>query len=165
MAMANSLLDVADDWDLYVSTREKIRNEANKPAINLRKLVLLCITYDATSQQMLAAQAMLPQDPCPFDDEPPAYEIHASTSVQVAVEEVPDLSDDSSEDEYDSSDDEGDSCDDQYIWSDSKHIQASVSSRNLSPATQPAANKTTSTYIKTYIWQATKSICHRFYRK
>ena len=39
--MANSLLDIADDWDLSVSAGEKIRHDAAKPATNLRKLCSL----------------------------------------------------------------------------------------------------------------------------
>jgi hypothetical protein len=88
MAMTNHSLGGADDWHLYVSTGQKIRFEASQPAVDIRKLVLLCNTYDASARQMLAAQLILPPN-----EELPPYTIYSSTSVHVAVEEVSDLSD------------------------------------------------------------------------
>jgi hypothetical protein len=160
--MTKTFLDGSEDWNLYVSTGEKIQTEASNPALNLRKLVLLCNTYDATSQKMREAQTINAQDPCAFDDELPTYEDYSSASVQVLVEEVTDLSDDSSNESSDdpnSSDEESRLWDNGISWTDSKSIPTICFSQN-----SPTPSSTSRT-LRTYVQQVTKCVYNKFQRK
>jgi len=95
--MANHLISSADWWQLASLTGDKICHEAERKEPNLRRLVLLCNTYDAresfcrpNTTTFLASDGSFPSSPgvCDEDDElPPPYESYCSPNVEVKVAE------------------------------------------------------------------------------
>jgi hypothetical protein len=105
------VLDVSRWRDLYESTSHKIRVQAGKKEHNLRRLVLLCNTYDARMDFYPAeANTVNEYDSFsdaqqPSEDHPPPYELYYSPEIEVNVEECHASSSDdtsSSDEEYES---------------------------------------------------------------